>query len=73
MYARVETTERKFTSVNSIEYDMKLCQIMKNILNCTDVQLKGLKIITTYRRNVDIAYTYVVQLYYFKEDAISEM
>ena len=43
MYARVEIPERKLTEVNNIEYDVKSCQFIMIIVNCTDVQLKRLE------------------------------
>ena len=62
MYAKVEGTERTLTWANTIEYDFKSFQIITNILNCTDVQIKGLKILTAHRRDVDISNKYVMQI-----------
>ena len=62
MYAKVERTERKFTYINTIYYEFKLCHIIVTIVNCSDVQQKILEISTTHRRDVDKANKYVMQL-----------
>ena len=59
MYTKVKTPEQKLTQVNTIDFDMKLHQVKNTIVNCTDVQLKGLKIFTAHRRDVGIANKYV--------------
>ena len=46
---------------------------MKTMVNCTYVRLKILKILTAHRRDIDIVNKYVMQLQYFKSDAISSM
>ena len=43
MYAKVEIPERKLTQVNTIEYDVKSCQVILTIVNFTYVRLKGLE------------------------------
>ena len=43
------------------------------IVNCTDVRLEGLKIVTAHRRDVDTINEYVAQLQYFEQDAIISM
>ena len=59
MYDKVEIPDRKLTQVNNIEYDMKLYQVKTTIVNCTYVQLKVFKIITSHKRDVGIADKYV--------------
>ena len=39
---------------------------MANIVNCADVGIKRLKVLTTHRKYVDKINEYVTQLQYFK-------
>ena len=62
IYTKVEIPERKWTQVSTIEYYLKQYQVIENIVNFTDVQLKGLEILTYHIRDVDIANKYATQL-----------
>ena len=52
LYAKVEIPEQKLTYLNTMEYDMKLHQVKTTIVNCTDVRLKVLKILTSHIRYI---------------------
>ena len=73
IYAKVEKPKRKCTQVNTIEYDVESCEVMKTIGNCTYVRLKILEILTNHSRNVDTVYKCVTKLKRFKYYAISSM
>ena len=62
MYTKIERPEQKLTCVSTIQYDVKPCQFIMTIVNCTDVRLKILKILTANRRNGDSANKYLTQL-----------
>ena len=59
--------------VDTIYYDDKSCQAMTNMVNCTEVRLKRLRIFTARRIYVDTFNKYVTKLQYFKQEAISSM
>ena len=73
MYVKVEVPKQKLIKVNNIYCNAKSCQVMKTILNVTNVQQKILKILTTHRRDFDTFNYYVTQLHSFKYDVISSM
>ena len=52
MYAKVDIHKRKLTQINTIKYDVKSYEVKMTILNFTYVQLKGLKILPTHRRDI---------------------
>ena len=54
----------------TIAYYVKSYQVKRTRLNCTEVQLKGLKISNDHRRYVGIDKKYLIQLYNFKQNAI---
>ena len=66
MYAKVGKPERKLIWVNTIDYDAKIFQAMKTMLNFIDKRLKRFKILTAHRIDVDKFNEYVTQLQYFK-------
>ena len=37
MYTKNERLKRKLTQINTIEYGVKLCQVIMDVINCTDV------------------------------------
>ena len=49
LYAKDERPKQKSTLVNTIKYDMKAYQVNANIVNYTDILLKGLEMITYNR------------------------
>ena len=66
MYAKIGKPERRLTEVNTLDHDVKSCQVMRTIGNCSDIRLKILKILTTHKRDVDTVNKYVAHLQYFK-------
>ena len=66
MYAQFGKPERKLTSVNTIEYDMKSCQVMTTIVNCTDAQIKILKILTPHKVDVDTVNEYATRIQFLR-------
>ena len=66
MYAKVGKPKRKLTQLNTIDYEVKLCKVVTTIVNCTYVQLKIVKILTSHRRDDDTVNGYVTQLQYVK-------
>ena len=62
MYAKVKRSRRKLIYVNTIDLNVESYQFKTTMVKCIDVQLKGLKIITIRRRDVDIANMYVTQI-----------
>ena len=62
IFANVQIPERKLTQVNNVEYDVKLFQVITTIIKCTYIKLKGLKLLTTHKRNFGIADKYMTKL-----------
>ena len=70
---RLVKPDHKLIQVNTIYYDVKSCQVITTIVNCTQVRLEILKILTSHIRDVDTVNRYVTQLQNFKERVISSM
>ena len=54
MYSDVKQPVRKLKWINTIEYDVKLYQVKKTIVNGIDLGLKLLKILTSHKIDVVI-------------------
>ena len=66
MYAKVGKLKRILKEINTIEYDMKSCQVMTTIVNCTDAQIKILKILTPHKVDVDTVNEYATRIQFLR-------